>query len=108
MKRCEKCGKLFDSEEAEFEFDSRVDASFTVSYYQFNIYLCADCAIEEYENGNYFETCECCGKSFNPEEDKHEFERLVSHKIMFADMYEFGIHCADCAAEKVLEKLDNE
>ena len=108
MAICEKCGKQFDREEAEWQFENGVDSSFSVSYDQLGQCLCGDCAIEEFENGNYYEICECCGKKFNPDSDLFSFEKQVSHKVLDADMYEFGVNCADCAAEKLLESLEDD
>lgn len=108
MSVCEKCGKTFDKDEAEYEFENGVNSSFSVSYYQLGRCLCGECAIEEFENGNYYEICECCGKQFNPESEQFDFERQVSHKVIDADMYEFGMHCADCASTKLLDSLADE
>ena len=108
MTVCEKCGKQFEEWDAETEFENGVSSSFPVSYDQLGKCLCGDCAIEEFENGNYYETCECCGKQFNPDSEQFGFSNQVSHKVIDADMYEFGIHCADCAAIKLLDSLEDE
>lgn len=79
MAICVKCGKQFDQEDAEWIFEDSVNASFPVSYDCLEKCLCGECAIEEFENGNYFERCECCGKKFNPQEDELDFENQVSH-----------------------------
>ncbi len=108
MPLCEKCGNEFEEWDAEYEFENGVDTSFPVSYDQLNKYLCGKCAIEEFKNGNYYETCECCGKRFNPDSEQFEFEKQVSHKVLDADMFDLGIHCADCAATKLLCSLENQ
>jgi len=108
MAICEKCGVEFDESEASYQFESDVEASFPVSYECFSRCLCGECAIEEYANGYYYETCEECGKRFFPEEESFSFESQVSHKVMDADMYEHGILCADCAASKLLSEFDDE
>ena len=105
---CEKCGKEFEDWVAEDEFLSGVDSVGILSYEQFGRHLCGECAIEEFENGHYYETCERCGKQFNPSSEEFEFERQVSHRILGADMYEFGIYCADCAATEWLNSLEIE
>lgn len=106
MVKCEKCNKEFERDEAEYEFESRVYSSFPVSCDRFGKDLCVECALEEFKAGNYTEECECCGKEFNPQDDEFEFERLVSHKVLDADMFEYGILCAECAAKKLFESLD--
>ena len=108
MPICEKCGVEFDENEAECIFDDNDVASFSVDYYRLNRCLCGNCAIEEYERGNYSEECECCHKKFFPEDEKIKFESLVSNRVTDADMYEHGILCADCAAEKLREEIDDE
>lgn len=108
MPICEKCGIEFDRNEAEAIFIDYDGASFDTDYYKFKHCLCGNCAIEEYENGNYFEKCTCCHKKFFPEDEKIKFESLVSNRVTDADMYEHGILCADCAAEKLLAELEDE
>jgi len=109
MAICEKCGKEFDESEAADEFDEEtMYSSVAVSYYAFDRCLCGECAVQEYENGNYYETCECCGKRFNPEDEESDFQNQVSYKVSDADMFEFGILCADCAAEKLFESIEEE
>ena len=108
MEICEICGCEFDRETAEYEFHEGINPSFQVDYAQFGRCLCGECAISEYENGNYFETCESCGKRFFPEDEAEDFESQVSHRITDADMYEHGIYCADCAAAALLAELDEE
>lgn len=107
MNTCERCGIEFDEQEAENEFNDGVEATLEVHYRQFRRCLCGACAIAEYENGNYFETCEYCGKEFNPEEEKSAFDRQVAYKVTVANLYQHGILCADCAAERLLGGLDD-
>ena len=107
MPKCEKCGIEFDEWEAENEFQDGVSTSLQVSYAQLGRCLCGACAIEEFENGNYYEICECCGKTFNPCVDELIFYQFISDKITDADMYEFGLHCADCAITKALNSLED-
>ena len=107
MSICDKCGKEFDKKETEYEFESGHYSDFPLSFDRLERCLCLNCAIEEYENGNYYEICECCGKLFNPDSDQFDFENQVSDRVIDAEMYEYGIHCADCAAKKLLDSLDN-
>ena len=108
MAVCEKCGKEFNEWDAECEFEGGVASSFPVSYDRLERRLCGECAIEEFENGNYYEICECCGKRFNPESDQLSFESQVSHRVSDADMFDEGVYCADCAANKLLDSLNEE
>lgn len=107
MERCEKCRKKFDRWEAQNEFESGIYTPFPVCYDQFGRSLCGACAIEEFNAGNYYEICECCGKRFNPDSEVFSFEAQVSHRVSDAMMYEFGVHCADCAASKLLNSLED-
>ena len=108
MEICVQCGRAFEEWEAESDFDNGADASIAVSYSQLHRCLCGKCAIEAYANGDYLETCECCGKEFYPEDEISDFKRQVSHKVADANMYEHGILCADCAAEKLLDELEDD
>ena len=63
---CKWCGKSFNREEADEEFTIECSG---YSYENFQVYLCADCAIEAVKDrvdGVYLETCEECGVSFDP------------------------------------------
>lgn len=107
MAICEKCQAEFDEWMAEDEFLNGVDTPFILSYERLGKCLCGSCAIEEYNNGNYYEECECCGKEFHPAEEELDFQAQVSYRVLDADMSEFGILCADCAACKLFESLDD-
>ena len=97
MAKCEKCGKVFDKWEAEVVFEGVNFASLPVQYNRFDKALCGTCAIKEYQNGNYFERCDRCGKRFYTESENFVFEsNLMIRKLNF-NMYDFGILCADCA-----------
>ncbi len=108
MSVCEICGKEFDVEQAKDEFCYGVDASFPVDYSNFGRSLCGACAIDEYDGEHYFETCERCGKRFCPQEEEYEFEVRISSTITGADMYEFGLHCADCAEREWLATIEDD
>lgn len=95
---CDRCGKEFDEDFAESDFMDGADSSVSSKDYD-NIpeCLCGECAIEYYNNGEYRETCESCGKVFEPENENSQFELQISNWLTGADMYEFGIYCAECA-----------
>ena len=61
-----------------------------------------------FENGNYFEECEICGKKFCPMEDELDFEKNVSDRVTGASMYDYGIVCAECAEKKLFEWIEEE
>ena len=108
MVKCEKCGKDFDKWEASVAFESINFASLPVRYDRFGRSLCCACAIEEYQTGNYFETCECCEKQFYPETELLAFEKDLLIKKLHFSMYDFGILCADCAKKCVLNGKEYE
>lgn len=104
MAICEKCGKDFDKWVTSVAFESLNFASLPMRYDRFDRSLCCACAIEEYQNGNYFETCECCEKKFHPENENFVFQsNLMIRKLNF-NMYDFGVLCADCAKNCILGK----
>ncbi len=105
MKKCEKCGKKFDEEEVYSEFPGSVDSPFPLSYDMFDRDLCLECAIEQYENGNYLDECESCGKRIYPPNEQEEFERLIAHKVYEDRIGRYGILCAECAAERCLQEV---
>ena len=108
MAKCERCGKLFDEWETAVAFESGDFASLPVHYDRFGRPLCYACATREYQNGNYFETCECCEKRFHPENENFVFEsNLMIRKLNF-NMYDFGILCADCAKNCILSGKEYE
>lgn len=109
MNICEICGCEYDEELAEFDFRNGINIHhpLPVSYHQFGRCLCGECAVNEYEDGNYFETCESCGKKYFPEDEEDNFQQQVSRRVTGANMYENGIYCADCAAAALFAELDS-
>lgn len=62
---CEYCGSSFDTQEAEDYFE---DECYILSYCNFRKRLCGKCAvdaIEDMQEGMYYEQCERCGKTFD-------------------------------------------
>lgn len=101
MLECEWCGKIFDPQEAEDYFDSEV---YTLTYSNMRKCLCGECAVkavEDDDDGVFFETCENCGCTFD----------VIEHKGIYAnhfpwyngtsllDEWSNGILCAYCAIE---------
>lgn len=108
METCARCGKQFDRDEAESEFISEYSL---YSYDNFARPLCYECAeeiIEEEEIGEYYETCEKCGKYFDLFTEKMDFSNIVSSfcdDVDLTDMWD-EILCAECAAEKLEEEIE--
>jgi len=101
MPRCDWCGEKFDKEYADDFFSSE---TFTFSYSSFRKCLCGSCAVKAIEDevdGVYFETCEECGKEFDPFDDNSEFRRHFNWYDTM-DLWEFWkdkILCGDCAVD---------
>lgn len=100
---CNRCAKKFKKEDAEDIFTSEYPSK---AYGNFKQILCGKCAIkaiEDEEEGVYFEICEKCQKEYDPVSAESEFEE------MFASLdygrYEYVLNytnlflCADCAME---------
>lgn len=108
MAICEKCGKEYNEWTVAEDFKEEVNSSVTyIDYENLGMNICSECATEIYHNGGYFETCECCGTMFNPEDEKHMFEQIVSSRVMFPDFGKYGILCAQCASDRLLNELDD-
>lgn len=110
METCDRCGKIFDEDEAETEF---VSEYFDLSYQNFRGTFCADCAIqilEDKEDGYYFETCEQCGCTFDLilEESKFDDRHSWFNGTSMRDFWKDLIRCADCAMEKEEEETSGE
>lgn len=106
MAVCEWCGKEFDLQEAEYEFESE---TFMLSYDNLHKSLCGSCAVKAIEDevdGVYYEICEECGKEFDMIEDSCKFD---SHFTGYSgtelrDYWKDKILCCDCALE-VTDKM---
>lgn len=102
MEKCENCGVKFDPTDAADEFEMNT----LLEYNNLKVCLCADCAIEAIENseeGIYFETCEQCGKEFDLFEDEGEFSTHFSwaNGLILRDYWDDQILCAECALDLV-------
>lgn len=113
MKTCVRCGKEYDEDLVEYDFvnaDSPItELGITPGYDRLGADLCLECALQAIDNNEYTEICECCGKIFNPLEEASKFDDLVSWKVIDADFFDgSNIYCAECAANKLLETIDEE
>lgn len=96
-KICEWCGKSFDPDDAEMFFDVPY-----LSYDNFRICLCGECAtqaIEDEVDGVYFETCEKCGATFDYVIDAARFSTKYDSHL--TGEWDSRILCCDCAGCKV-------
>lgn len=110
METCDRCGKLFDEDEAESEF---VIEYYDLSYQNLRGCFCGDCAkeiIEDKEDGIYFETCEQCGCEFDLFQEESKFDSMHSpyNGTTLRDFWRDLIRCADCAMEKEEEEASGD
>lgn len=99
MSICDNCGKRFDLKFEEEEFAMETGMSLKNGNH-FDKKLCAECAIEAYQNKEYYDNCENCGKHFYVRSELDELRmQKNNYDIDFSDMGE--ILCAECAYEKL-------
>lgn len=105
-KICDYCGKEFDVEEARDDFEME-----TLKNYDYlTKCLCAECAIEainDMDDGIYYEVCENCGSRFDPFADELEFQRQTGDNGVEIDM--FGKYlCLDCSLDEYRNRNDED
>lgn len=102
-KICDYCGKEFDEQDARDDF-----VMATLKNYDYlTKVLCAECAIEainDMDDGIYFEVCDKCGSQFNPFADELELQRQTGDDGAEIDM--FGNLCLDCALDEYRSRDD--
>lgn len=105
-KICDYCGNEFDEEDARDVFE--METLKTYDYLTKN--LCAECAIEaidDMDNGIYYEVCENCGSQFDPFEDELELQRRTGNDG--AEINMFGKYlCLDCSLDEYMNRNDDE
>lgn len=97
---CEQCNCGFDEIDAERQFS----IYFAKPYENLVRKLCFECAADVMNgewDGEYFETCDCCGKRFDYFIDMAFFEE-INDDIAFEDSWGMGIKCAQCGLESVM------
>lgn len=98
MEICERCGKHFDLDFDELEFDANSD-TFPLIYSNVHPCLCADCALEALENKEedvFFLSCDRCGKVFDYILDSGKFLSL-SGAMTLDGAWHGETLCCDCA-----------
>lgn len=98
MAKCEYCGAKFDPDEAEDIFESEHPY---LLYENIAKCLCGECAskaIEDEEDGVYFETCEECGDRFDYILENAKFYSWTGESLL--DATGGNILCASCAEAK--------
>lgn len=103
-KICDCCGKEFDVQDARDVFQME-----TLKNYDFlTKTLCAECAIEAIEDmddGIYYEVCENCGSRFDSFADEIELRRQTGDSGAEIDM--FGKYlCFNCALDEYRSRKD--
>ena len=94
---CNRCGREFDPEDWNIGFYQREN---------FNECLCEDCAekaVDDAEDGLYFEECEECGKRFDYIEADVDFQLMKGVSLSHVDR----ILCLDCAMDYYNNELLN-
>lgn len=105
-KSCDYCGKEFDEQDARevFEIETLKNNDYLTKS------LCAECAIEAINNMNdgvYYEVCENCGSSFDPFADELELRRQTGDDGVEIDM--FGKYlCLNCSLDEYRNKNDKD
>ena len=105
MKKCERCGKLYDEETDKLVFN---DEWPPFKYDNIRPTLCLECIEEAYdddEEGVYFDTCELCGQEFDYGRDNYDI--LVNRRVreLFPVWKEVGkVVCGDCVGKMIDEK----
>lgn len=72
--------------------------------------LCAECAIkaiDDMDDGIYYEVCENCGSRFDPFADEFEFQQQTDDSGVEIDM--FGKYqCLDCSLDEYRNRNDED
>lgn len=108
FKDCDNCGKRFDVNEDELEFEAEYGTSIN-SNGHFNEFLCYECAKSAWEDREYYEECENCGTRFHVGSADSQFENECSdYGLVDGSRSEISdlILCADCALDAAREKYE--
>lgn len=107
MAICEWCENEFDKYDAESEF---LEEYGFLSYENFRICLCGECAkeaISQHADGVYYEHCEECGEDFDYITDSARFENKCDGITLSSEWDSANkILCCDCAVQRVEEEIE--
>lgn len=102
MPVCTWCGKKYDpSEEEEYVYDTWNMLHY--DYRTMRINLCGSCAneaVEQQADGVFVNTCERCGREFDPMTENMEFANYVDG-ISLTDTWDSQVLCAACARDNL-------
>lgn len=101
MAKCCMCGSKYNPEEARDIFEDEYGLH---DYGNFIRPLCGDCAKSVFSDlidGYYKETCECCGKEYDPFIENSKFGMHVDG----IDLEDVSLTiCCDCALDRLDEQ----
>ena len=104
-KYCEDCGKRIDDfDEEDYIFSNEHGL---LNYGNFKKCLCGECAckaIDNEEEGVYFEVCDKCGKEFDYVKDSFDFS-LETDGSSLIDQWDGDPLCAECAYSKWVKEM---
>ena len=98
MPTCDVCGKRFNADKAEEDFQAELGMSLIYDDH-FDKTLCFKCAMEAFENKEYYEVCENCGKRFNVIEELTQLQMTTNDYSLDTSDFD-SILCAECAYEE--------
>lgn len=97
-KICDYCGEEFEVQDARDDFLMET----LKDYDNLTKCLCAECAIKainDMDEGIYYEECENCGTRYDPFVDEHELQRQTGDGGVEIDMFGKCL-CLDCALDE--------
>lgn len=99
-KICDYCGKEFDEQDARDIFEAEIPKN----YDYLTKSLCAECAIEaidDMDDGIYYEVCDNCGSRFDPFAAERELQRQTGDYGAEIDNL-----CLDCSLDEYKNRND--
>ncbi len=108
MAECSCCGKEYDVDEAEEEFESEYGMSLN-SGNHFDGSFCFECAKDAFEDNEYYDFCESCGTRFHVGDANLQFaNECGEYGLVDGSRSEISdlILCADCALDAARENYE--
>ena len=107
MAICEYCGEKFKRSEAESDFNSEYGFLFNYENFEKDLcYSCASQAIEDEDDGVYFEVCDECGSTFDYGNEASNYSSQMGGDLI--DMWNGKVLCCDCAINECSSDGDDE